>query len=593
MNKAMLLLHEWHRFNAFNFAILICLINAVNVSSTQPAASDCVLSVETPSSFNNSRCFVDEGCSGGEFCAYLYALSVRANQTGKIFLSWDEQRECFRKRNNGNEGGFLGCGMEKLMAGGGGCSDYSILDIKNELGYDLNRLKGGCGTTHWDKPCSSCRRRWEEMKETQSRSGGSMKADSEMCSFAVLITLISAEIENEAWASNLFSCLGKEQISSDSEVAEGTGRKKIGPGFYMLTGGVVGVMVVMIVSILVFRCSIKKAIAPVDKDVWRRPALSKFPSMTPAISPLLNESGILSVLVKEVYSATNNLGESNFIGEGTAGKVYRGVLFNKQHVAIKQITNDDTYMREIRSLVHVKHPNLVPLLGYCENGSECFLIYELCPNGNLSDWLYGKYKALPWLQRLEIAVGSARGLRFLHTFPQGCIVHRDVKPANILLGTNLEAKLSDFGLSKVMNLGESSVSSEIRGTFGYVDPEYQTNCHISAASDIYSFGVVLLQILSGRKVIDMNRKQPKPLDKIAKSVVKTGNMVEFADTNLHGEFSVEAFVVVFELALSCTGEKRQRPSIVQVVVKLEEALRISVRMEASTPRTTPDWYNVP
>ncbi|KAL0350991.1 UNVERIFIED_CONTAM: putative receptor-like protein kinase [Sesamum radiatum] len=197
----------------------------------------------------------------------------------------------------------------------------------------------------------------------------------------------------------------------------------------------------------------------------------------------------------------------------------------------------------------------------------------------------GKDKVLSWIQRLEIAIGSAQGLRFLHMFPQGCIVHRDVKPTNILLGTNFEAKLSDFGLSKVMNPGESCVSSEVRGTFGYVDPEYQSNQQVSAASDIYSFGVVLLQILSGRKLVPsvtflvlLNRQ----------NLLEKGSAAEFADPNLNGEYPVEAFGSVFELALLCTGHKRERPSVTQVIMKLEEALSISMRMKAPSPHTTPD-----
>ncbi|KAI3452408.1 hypothetical protein Pfo_009073 [Paulownia fortunei] len=562
---------KWHGFNASSFAIYICmffLINNMNVSVSQPAAADCILNVETSSSFGNSSCdggywggFLNKNCSGGAFCDYLYALARRANQTGKIFLNSNEQGKCSCKILKTNEADVSGCGMEKLTACGGGCSDFSTVDVNSKLGDKLERLKGKCGmkpADEWGESCASCLRSWEEIKEMHSDNGKSMKVDSETCSFAVLVTLV---------------------------IARHTQRKKIGPGLCMLIGGIVGLLVVVIFSILILSRRRKTPIAPVDKDAWK-----------PALSALSKESAILKVSIEEVHAATNNLLESNFIGEGTAGKVYRGVMSNNQHVAIKKITNDgcaDTFVREIRSLVHVRHPNLVGLVGYCENGSECLLIYELCPNGNLSEWLYGKDKVLSWMRRLEIAIGSARGLRFLHTFPEGCIVHRDLKPTNILLGTNFEAKLSDFGLSKVMNLGDSSVSSEVRGTFGYVDPEYQSNRHISAASDIYSFGIVLLQILSGRKVINMNMKKPKPLDKIGKSVMKNGNMVEFADPNLHGEYSIEAFGLIFELALLCTGHKRQRPSIRQVVVKLEEALSISMRMEASTPHTTPDWSKVP
>ncbi|KAJ0986606.1 hypothetical protein J5N97_004962 [Dioscorea zingiberensis] len=266
-----------------------------------------------------------------------------------------------------------------------------------------------------------------------------------------------------------------------------------------------------------------------------------------------------------------------------SGKVYKGVLSNGWHVAVKHIIKDgyvETFMREVTSLSHVRHRNLVSLRGYCEEAEECFLVYELCPNGNLSEWLFGKDKCLSWLQRLEIAIDSARGLWFLHTYCKGCIVHRDIKPTNILLGQDFEAKLSDFGLSKVIDNGLSHVSSEVRGTFGYVDPEYRQNRHVNAAGDVYSFGIVLLQILSGMRVLNLNVIKPMSLGKMAKHILKGGNITEFADPKLNVEYSKEAFEMVLKLALSCTSHKQQRPSMEQVITRLEKALDVSVRESA-------------
>ncbi|KAL5177602.1 Nodulation receptor kinase [Glycine soja] len=174
-------------------------------------------------------------------------------------------------------------------------------------------------------------------------------------------------------------------------------------------------------------------------------------------------------------------------------KVYKGVLSNNQSVAVKHVTNE------------------------------------------------GNGKVLSWIQRLEIAIDSARGLEFLHTYPNGCIVHRDIK---------------------VMDLGQSYVSSEVRGTFGYIDPEYRTNHQVKASGDVYSFGIVLLQLLSGQRVLNIDFQRPMSL--------------EFADPKLKGEYSVETFDIVLKLALSCIGLKRQRPSIEQVLYSLEKALDISL-----------------
>ncbi|XP_020275022.1 putative serine/threonine-protein kinase isoform X2 [Asparagus officinalis] len=305
---------------------------------------------------------------------------------------------------------------------------------------------------------------------------------------------------------------------------------------------------------------------------------------------VLEEPDCKEIPLKEIYAATNSFNSSNYIGQGIAGKVYKGVLSNGWHVAIKHILKDghaETFVREITSLSHVRHPNLVTLRGYCEEEDDCFLVYELCPNGSLSEWIFGKEKCLSWVQRLEISIGSARGLWFLHAYTGGCIVHRDIKPTNILLGDDFEAKLSDFGLSKVMELGVSNVSSEVRGTLGYVDPDYRQNHRVNAAGDVYSFGIVLLQIISGKRVINMNVTKPMLLSKMAKLLIKGGNISDFADPRLNGEFSVDAFELVFKLALSCTAHKQQRPSMEQVVIRLENALEISARENGAYHVTIP------
>nr|GMC62107.1 probable receptor-like protein kinase At5g18500 [Ipomoea batatas] len=172
---------------------------------------------------------------------------------------------------------------------------------------------------------------------------------------------------------------------------------------------------------------------------------------------LPEDSGYLKVPVEDIYSATNNLNESNCIGEGTAGRVYKGILFDNQNVAVKHIIKDgcmETFLREVRSLTHVRHPNLVALLGYGTNDEERFLIYELCPNGNLAQWLFGMDTALSWIKRLEIAIDSARGLQFLHTYPEGSIIHRDIK-------------------AKTISTREGS-------TFGFVDPRLHGEYSVEA-----------------------------------------------------------------------------------------------------------------
>lgn len=386
----------------------------------------------------------------------------------------------------------------------------------------------------------------------------------------------------------VYDCLGgqggvslvEEKGPSLGEVIGGTstgGGFHFREGLFILTIGMVGIIMTVLIATHVFFRSRTKEISPTGKDSkFRSGRISSSNRLKASDDPVSQESTFLKLPVKEIYSATDNLSASNVIGQGIAGKVYKGILSNGRHIAVKHIINDEhaeTFIREVTSLSHVRHPNLVALLGCCEIEDEFFLVYELCHNGNLSDWLFGKAKVLSWMQRVEIAIGSARGLRFLHTYPEGCIVHRDIKPANILINANFEAKLSDFGLSKVMEVDQSHVSSEVRGTFGYVDPEYRRDHHVNASGDVYSFGIVLLQLISGQRVINLNRKMS--LDKTARSLTRDGDVREFVDPRLAGDCPVEAFDLILSLALSCTGLKRQRPSIEQVVSRLEEALAIS------------------
>ncbi|XP_070671293.1 wall-associated receptor kinase-like 6 [Malus domestica] len=157
--------------------------------------------------------------------------------------------------------------------------------------------------------------------------------------------------------------------------------------------------------------------------------LMRFSARKDASDDLLSEeSGSLKISSKEIYSATDNLSADNFIDQGRAGKVYKGILSNGKHVAVKHIINDgsvETFICEVTSLPDVRHPNLVA----CEGVEEYFLVYELCQNGDLSGWLFGKDKSLPWITRLELAIDSAGGLWLLQTYPRGCIVLRDIKVA--------------------------------------------------------------------------------------------------------------------------------------------------------------------
>ncbi|KAL1565646.1 putative serine/threonine-protein kinase PBL23 isoform X1 [Salvia divinorum] len=517
----------------------------------------CVLDMKTPSSWNDSRVvggnwggFVNNNTCAQALETYLYALAKNANKTGEIFLNITQQKACLSSTNMTEKGVFT-CGIERLISGRGGCSDYSVEDVVNEQATQLQNLNQGC-----NEECSSCLKRWEQMDF-------SIEEEADICRFSVLVSLTSRRASDMEWIDSIYTCLGDGIPLAD----EGKQEKKITltKDLEIVAGGVGAISIAVAILCLIFFK--KRAKTRPSKEIIYEGENSCW-----------EQSSSIKISVREVHQATDNLSATNFIGQGIAGKVYKGILWNGEAVAVKHILNEghmETFVREVRSLSHVKHPNLVQLLGHCDGEDESFLVYQLCHNGNLSEWLFGKHRLLSWIRRVEIALDCGRGLWFLHTYPEGCIVHRDVKPTNILLGSNFEAKLSDFGLSKVISMGFSHVSSEVRGTFGYVDPEYQKDRHVHSSTDVYSFGVVLLQLLSGQRVINLEVTRPVPLSKKAKNLIKGGDITEFADPKLNGEYSFEGFEMILKLALCCIGVKHQRPSMERVVSLLEEAHRIS------------------
>ncbi|KAK4376852.1 hypothetical protein RND71_003148 [Anisodus tanguticus] len=491
--------------NCFRAPVLIMLIMVFSISLDlvfSQTFTKCVLDINISSSSSEEACtnlgsnwdgFLTQPCCGLPFNRYLRALSRWTNQTGLIFLNSTQQRDCLSLMNNSSYDNFI-CGIEKLTSSAGGCSDYSDTDIVNDLGSRLKSLRDDC--------------------RLMDSEGGCTKE------FLMRVGLTKSFI---AFGDNSLPLAS----SADESGSETRHRTKFKTDLWILIGGVVGIVVVIIATLWIL----------LKRKTEVKPSSGRYISD----ESYSGESSYRGLSLKEIYSATDNFSMSNFIGQGIAGKVYKGILADRQHVAIKHIIKDEqmeTFVREVTSLSHLKHPNLESLLGHYDGPNECFLVYELCHNGNLSEWLFGS------------------------------IVHRDIKPANILLSASFEAKLSDFGLSKIISIGHSYASSEVRGTFGYVDPEYQKNRQVNSYGDVYSFGIVLIQLLSGQR---------------AKNLTKGGNIKEFADSKLEGKFSMESFELVLKLALTSIGLKQQRPSMEQVVVKLEEALDLSTRVESVHP----------
>lgn len=295
-----------------------------------------------------------------------------------------------------------------------------------------------------------------------------------------------------------------------------------------------------------------------------------------------NDSSLPFFSYEELEQATGFFDEKKELGDGGFGSVYLGNLWDGRLVAVKRLYHNNSrrveqFGNEVRILSSLKHPNLVLLIGYCQDRRELLLVYEYVPNGTLADHLHGESrgKDLSWETRLNIAVETAQALAYLHFCVNPPIFHRDVKSTNILLDKNFRAKVADFGLSRLVPAEATHVSTAPQGTPGYLDPDYQQCYRLSDKSDVYSFGVVLVELISAKKAVDITREKKEiGLANLALSKIQCGALHELVDPNLEIECNphVKAMVTgVAELAFRCLAyEKDDRPNMMEVAAQLQQ-----------------------
>ncbi|XP_056861245.1 probable receptor-like protein kinase At5g18500 [Raphanus sativus] len=286
--------------------------------------------------------------------------------------------------------------------------------------------------------------------------------------------------------------------------------------------------------------------------------------------------------LRDLQMATNSFSRDNIIGDGGYGVVYRGNLVNGTHVAVKKLLNnlgqaDKDFRVEVEAIGHVRHKNLVRLLGYCMEGTQRMLVYEYVNNGNLEQWLRGdnqNHEYLTWDARMKILIGTAKALAYLHEAIEPKVVHRDIKSSNILIDDKFNSKISDFGLAKLLGADKSFITTRVMGTFGYVAPEYANSGLLNEKSDVYSFGVVVLEAITGRYPVDYARPPPEVhLVEWLKMMVQQRRSEEVVDPNLNTKPSTSALKRTLLTALRCVdpmSEKRPRMSQVARMLESEE-----------------------
>ncbi|CAA7016793.1 unnamed protein product [Microthlaspi erraticum] len=280
----------------------------------------------------------------------------------------------------------------------------------------------------------------------------------------------------------------------------------------------------------------------------------------------------------ELELATGGFSQANFLAEGGYGSVHRGVLPEGQVVAVKQhklasSQGDVEFCSEVEVLSCAQHRNVVMLIGFCIEDSRRLLVYEYICNGSLDSHLYGRQReTLEWPARQKIAVGAARGLRYLHEECRvGCIVHRDMRPNNILITHDNEPLVGDFGLARWQPDGELGVETRVIGTFGYLAPEYAQSGQITEKADVYSFGVVLVELVTGRKAIDITMpKGQQCLTEWARPLLEEYAVEELIDPRLGNRFVESEVICMLHAASLCIRrDPHLRPRMSQVLRILE------------------------
>ncbi|XP_062086908.1 L-type lectin-domain containing receptor kinase IX.1-like [Humulus lupulus] len=289
----------------------------------------------------------------------------------------------------------------------------------------------------------------------------------------------------------------------------------------------------------------------------------------------------------ELRQATNNFSEDGKLGEGGFGGVYKGFLIESNtEVAVKKVSKGSKqgkkeYVSEVKIISRLRHRNLVQLIGWCHKGDELLLVYEYLPNGSLDTHIFGGKLILPWEIRHKIALGLASSLLYLHEEWEQCVVHRDIKSSNVMLDSNFNAKLGDFGLARLVDHEMGLDTTVVAGTRGYLAPECFTTSKASKESDVYSFGVVALEICCGRRSVVLNEEDPKKVVLVewVWELYGRGRLVEAVDKGLVSmeycnDREMECVMIVG--LWCCHPDPTCRPSIKQVmsVLNFETALPI-------------------
>ncbi|KAI9165767.1 hypothetical protein LWI28_020054 [Acer negundo] len=356
-----------------------------------------------------------------------------------------------------------------------------------------------------------------------------------------------------------------ESSSNDS----GNSKK---PKVGIIVGIIGGIIVLLLGGVLFFMCKgrhkgyMREVFVDVAGEVDRRIAFGQ----------------LIRYSWRELQLATDNFSEKNVLGQGGFGKVYRGVLGDNTKVAVKRLTDfespggDAAFQREVEMISVAVHRNLLRLIGFCTTPTERLLVYPYMQNLSVA-YRLREIKpgeaVLDWATRKRVALGAARGLEYLHEHCNPKIIHRDVKAANVLLDEDFEAVVGDFGLAKLVDVKKTNVTTQVRGTMGHIAPEYLSTGKSSERTDVFGYGITLLELVTGQRAIDFSRLEEEDdvllLDHV-KKLEREKKLDAIVDQNLNNSYNIQEVETMIQVALLCTqASPEDRPAMSEVVRMLE------------------------
>ncbi|RXH82535.1 hypothetical protein DVH24_036876 [Malus domestica] len=472
--------------------------------------------------------------------------SVKTQGSASVFLPEQEWKNCsgpFQKERNVSA---KNCHFDGLYYGSSACSNTTLASIKKEQAFQ-NAISNCSNLSNaFEDVCGNCSKAVLDLRDDlleayEVKDGNATETG--ICGMAAVISVLEEKMNNTFSIDNDYMfCMSL--LDTFDSLAEA------------ILSILIGITAVTLIILLIKFVTKKQPQKPVHSG------------------PITTWSGLYRFSKAEIENAINT--ERKDLGRGSAGQVYKGVLPSGQVVAIKHINKSntsDSFTREVEGLSRIRHPNLVCLFGCCVEDGEQYLVYEYCAKGNLAQHLLSDDPVLTWERRVKILRDCALALRYLHHYIDGCIVHRDIKLTNILLTDNLEPKLSDFGLAKMLGMEETKVFTDVRGTIGYMDPEYMTNAKLTCASDVYSFGIVALQLLSGQKVFELDLDARDQLTRKAKDISMNKRPPEdLEDPRLNGNVNKADFESILQVAVLCVAKSSKgRPTIGLVFEEMDKA----------------------